>query len=363
MLAALLYDLKVEQCKIGELNDEFLFGKEKNGTGWEHMAWARMQLQNFLRSVATKSRASEACQAALVDLSPLALVPKLEPSPPSDEVDKTADKTVAAYEEEVLKKAKEAMPAKEHQLLDVFHSCIAGEFSEALAKIALESKGDATAVVRMVEKDTTSMGKSIDSAMKALEDKAVQSEVAVPALTGRALIRLGSNDDEAERVLRAQKERKEVWEKAIAVREKYCTLHNLSDLPSPPKTGAELKQLLLDTRSQNEGVSLELNAKHRAVIFSADLVGPMTSFTHGALTTDATKTLAMLASCIKELGCRESELHMMFDGKSRECRRVLEDALSKRPSTECVELWVSYQKAAACRVKQANKGLKDLCYV
>ena len=266
---------------------------------------------------------------------------KLQPAKSEDN-----DAKMGVEEGEVLK-AKADCPDKEHPLLEAFHGVLTGEFAEDLQKIAESTQCEHKKVLESIEKDRSSnFGQAVSKACDAFDRKAVETaEAAAPTMSVRALARWSSDPDsaEADRLSRAKKERADVWAKAVAIRKQHWRILQWRS----PKVAQDYKAQILADRAGNPAkVQLELNERHRAVILSADLSGEPTApaWGNGPLDSKAYakfKTLCCVAADLE----RDASFHFFFDGKNRENRKVIEDAVAKVSPTETAELWVSYEKA------------------
>ena len=194
----------------------------------------------------------------------------------------------------------------------------------------------------------TDLGRKLRDACAAFESQAVATDASGPQLSVRALARLSSDPDgpEKDRLMRAKKERAEVWAKAVAVRKQHWQIIKWSS----GGKAQEAKSQLLDQRSSSK-VVVELNERHRGYFLSADLLGESSPpWAPGAFDQKHMDRLKALVSAVTELD-GESSFVFAFDGRSRENRKLIEESFtkSKIALTEMAELWLSYDKG-----KQGN---------
>ena len=257
----------------------------------------------------------------------------------------------AAEEESIVAEAKKQMPEREHALLDLFQEALGGEFAEDLAKICGDSKAEHQKVLEALEKDQeTGLGQRVATACAALSEKKVEEKKAsAPSLSVRQLARMGSDSDtlEAERLQRAQRERDELWEKAVAVRKTHAKVVNLAEIkPKKPTTASEFVKVILHNRSSKS--ELALNEKHRGVFVSADLISDGDPpWSVATMWKDGQQKFKLSLATVRELGQREAEFHFLFDGRNRDSRKQMEDTFQKVPNIEICELWLSYSKAGS----------------
>lgn len=257
----------------------------------------------------------------------------------------------AAEEESIVAAAKKQMPEREHALLDLFQEALGGEFAEDLAKICGDSKAEHQKILEALEKDQeTGLGQRVATACAALSEKKVEEKKAfAPSLSVRQLARMGSDSDtlEAERLQRAQRERDELWEKAVAVRKTHVKIVNLAEIkPKKPTTASEFVKVILHNRSSKS--ELALNEKHRGVFVSADLISDGDPpWSVATMWKDGQQKFKLSLATVGELGQREAEFHFLFDGRNRDSRKQMEDTFQKVPNTEICELWLSYSKAGS----------------
>ena len=94
---------------------------------------------------------------------------------------------------------------------------------------------------------------------------------------------------------------------------------------------------LLDNRGS--GFVAESGASHRGLFLACDLIGELqTAWSNGPLRPDSMKMLKVMFGSLEKLASRDCEFHFLFDGKSRECRKILEESLSKQSETELSEI-------------------------
>lgn len=257
----------------------------------------------------------------------------------------------AAEEESIVAAAKKQMPEREHALLDLFQEALGGEFAEDLAKICGDSKAEHQKILEALEKDQeTGLGQRVATACAALSERKVEEKKAsAPSLSVRQLARMGSDSDtlEAERLQRAQRERDELWEKAVAVRKTHVKIVNLAEIkPKKPTTASEFVKVILHNRSSKS--ELALNEKHRGVFVSADLISDGDPpWSVATMWKDGQQKFKLSLATVGELGQREAEFHFLFDGRNRDSRKQMEDTFQKVPNTEICELWLSYSKAGS----------------
>ena len=259
----------------------------------------------------------------------------------------TDTNTLVESMEETVQNAKKAIPQKEVAILEIFNQVLCGEHLVDFKTFASETSGDHEKIVKMLADDRESkFGKALLEACRSLDDSVVSTEDQAPIVSVRKLARCVSNEDplEAERAARAKQERDSIWKKAVDIRSKACEIIVWPKCSSAQDVCTHLVQ----SRRQS---TLELNAKHRGVFLSADLVGePSPPWSSGSLRADALQKLKIFAQGMAKLGQRESEFHLHFDGKSRDSRKILEEAMAGQQATESCELWISFDKSGVFQV-------------
>jgi len=148
----------------------------------------------------------------------------------------------------------------------------------------------------------------------------------------RQLARIRSNPEDTNEAAKVA-ERESVWKQAVSQRKKFATL---SVLKAKTTDGITASFRLCGPVQNFKGV---LNEAHRVFVLSADMLEERTGKAWLASSTPAKADLEVVCAFLKTVP-GPTDFVVVFDGRNRASRRVIQDALSSAPHS--CELFILY---------------------
>lgn len=319
--------------------------KHDGSPGWFHMTAAKRLMVKHLIHCARCLEPEDSCDivskkmvAAFGD--PLSFratfCPVTDHSRPTDEGDAESQTPATLQVDAVL----EGLSKPAQGVGEILHSIYCGQYDREFKMLAAEPDLPNAVHACFDEGQNHELGRRLRAWMRSASSStsvvSSSDTATVPGLSIRQLVRLGSEGGVSPEEKRdaIERERADLWRKAVAQRQRFVQFALLKTLDS-----AAIAELVKKAGSVSSG-KFNLNEAHRGFFCSMDLLQEADS---NAWVRPHTPRGPFVDACLAFLAAVDgpADFCFAFDGRSRAARRTIEDAFSKCKHTQ--EMWVVYR--------------------